>query len=390
MSEEAKEQQQQITLCGSFGLGNIGDEALPFAFSDLARAHDFSVKVNLLSRYDDPFLRSSIGLSHEAEQRQQSLAGQPCLLIGGGAVAPSRTSVLFRCAPVLKRIHPSYFALFAISVEAGLPYNCMTRMRIRMLLHDAQAPLTVRDDLSAEILQQIMPRRQVEVVGDTVLWMKPEHRLPVKLPRQYIAVSLTSRWSDRPGWYAWIAEQLHKVAARLKVPLVFLPFSWLIDDDRPEHRRVCEVLQFLHPEISAHCIDNVLAPRQMLGIIDGATLTIGMRLHACVMSYARRVPFVALAYHPKLYGFARTVGWERYIIPASVPLRQSTGRYGYAFSHVKTEEHLDLLAAEAMRNGSFSRLDDLRCRSARFFLRLMQLNQMQAAPETASRPPFSL
>ena len=361
----------KLILCGSFGLGNIGDEALPYAVSDLARAYGLDLQLNLLSRYDQPLLANAIGLRAPHRDYWDQLRGQPCLIIGGGIISPDKLSVLFRCAPTLRKIAPSLTGLFAVAVETGVRYPFLTRRRIRRLLRGIN-PLYARDVPSAATLGRIVGRH-VTVTGDSVLWLKADDELPegVLKADRFIAVSLRDHWAGSPGWYAWISRQLKALSERLHVPLVFVPFSWLQADDRLEHRKVCEVLHFLAPEVQAHCIDAVLTPRQAAGILKRAVLTVGMRLHACVMSYAQRVPFVAVAYHPKIRGFAETVGWEMYVTPSNLPFRQSTRAYGYAFPDVKLNEQLEGLAVDALTNGKFNRLDPLRERVARAFMGLV-------------------
>jgi len=361
----------KLILCGSFGLGNIGDEALPYAASDLAHAYGLDLQFNLLSRYDQPVLANAIGLQAIRPHYWDQLRGQPCLITGGGIISPGKLSVLFRCAPVLRKIAPSVVGLFAAAVETGVRYPFLTRRRIRRLLRRVN-PLYVRDVPSAVTLRRIVGRH-VTVTGDSVLWLKADDPLPDGLLKadRFIAVSLRDHWAGNPGWYAWISRQLKAISEQLHAPLVFVPFSWLETDDRLEHRKVCEVLHFLAPDVQAHCIDAVLTPRQAAGVLKRAVLTVGMRLHACVMSYAQRVPFIALAYHPKILGFAETVGWEKYVTPSHLPFRQSTRSYGYTFSDVKLEEQLEGVVIDAMENGKFNRLDPLRERVARAFLRLL-------------------
>ena len=46
---------------------------------------------------------------------------------------------------------------------------------------------------------------------------------------------------------------------------------------------------------------------------------------------------VGLAYHPKLVGFARTVGIERFILPNEVHM-QRNGQYGNGFHELAIEK----------------------------------------------------
>jgi polysaccharide pyruvyl transferase WcaK-like protein len=75
--------------------------------------------------------------------------------------------------------------------------------------------------------------------------------------------------------------------------------------------------------------DNI-DPRTVSAVYGRAKLVVGMRLHACVMAYGRRTPFVAIAYHPKLHGFAATVGASDFVLPRQAR-PQAAKIYGYRF-----------------------------------------------------------
>lgn len=75
-----------------------------------------------------------------------------------------------------------------------------------------------------------------------------------------------------------------------------------------------------------------MSPGRAAALLRRADLTISMRLHGCVVSYAVGTPFLALAYHPKLRGFVETVGHNSALIPNNLPNHQSSRTYGYKFA----------------------------------------------------------
>jgi polysaccharide pyruvyl transferase WcaK-like protein len=232
--------------------------------------------------------------------------------------------------------------------------------------------ITVRDELSAETLRRLAPAANPEVVGDIVLWLRPSSvGLPVEvtaLPR-YVAIN-AARWRDQPDWQAWISDELVKVSRELDAPLVFVPCSTHFDDDRPGHAELAAAIRSRDPSVPIVEVTQHLDPRQTAGLFAGASLTIGMRLHSCVMSYANRVPTVGLAYHSKLHGFFRTVGAEEFLIPRNLPSGPHSVSSGFAFAESGIAQG-DLLGAAraAIARFPFDRLEPLKSRSADAFRR---------------------
>src|SRR5262245_33062253 len=76
----------RLTVCGSFGFGNAGDEAVPIALADIGAYLGFSMNVNVVGRFDEPALSQVIGLGPRDASRRETLRGYPLLLSGGGII----------------------------------------------------------------------------------------------------------------------------------------------------------------------------------------------------------------------------------------------------------------------------------------------------------------
>jgi hypothetical protein len=204
--------------------------------------------------------------------------------------------------------------------------------------------------------------------------MEPAANVPAPIANlnRYIAVSLSSTWANEPAFTEWLAQHLVELARRHDVSLVFVPCAARHDADCAVHESVAVRVRALEGETRLVEIREQHDPRTVAAVFSRALLTVGMRLHACVMAYANRTPFLGLAYHPKVMGFARTVGLERSVMPESTPRRQSEGKYGFSFADTGLAE-LDLAqrASEALDRACFDRLDELRTSLATAFLGLL-------------------
>lgn len=357
-----------LDVLGSFGMGNFGDEIVPGCLTACAASAGLAIQCRPVSRYDNVAMPEVV--SYSAYRREEGRS--PMLVSGGGIIENHAMSCLDRAlelqrADPLLRVEP-----FAISVEPGVPFRLIDRFRLWRKLRPHQ-PIYVRDQLSAATLGQLSPMTALEIVGDIGLWCQPDARgreLRTSLPERFVAVLLADNWSG-DDFLQWLAPELVRTANELDAALLFLPLSLLKSDDLATAKRAAEAVRAIHATTEVIVLDEshlgeIPSGGMVAGILEGAILTISARLHGCVVSYAQRTPFVALAYHPKLYGFARTVEWEQSVFPAQMPARQSAGTYGYQFSDLDAAEGaLFEAVGRALSAPDYSALDHYRSLQAK-------------------------
>lgn len=356
-----------LTVCGSFGFFNVGDEAIPLALEDMLNQLGQPGKISVLSRFEKPVMPSVIGLGDHDRSRRLPLEKQPLLVSGGGIIEARGNSTLNRCGPIIRKRTPDFVRFLGISADAGVRYSMKDRFTHTLLMR-ATGKVFARDIYSEATIKHYFPFVEVETIGDLVLWLQPSaiSTLELPLPERYIAVALTPSWESQPAWIEWIAGELFRSAAELDSAIVFVPMSSTFDDDRIEHEQVANQLRKLGMGNRVVEIQASLQPREVAAILGSSVLTVAMRLHACVMAYAQRRPFVALAYHPKLGGFAETIRSNNALLPRILPLRQARGSYGYKFGDLNLSEgELFEWVRRGMYDMDFSPLDELKARSLR-------------------------
>jgi hypothetical protein len=205
----------KLTICGSFGFGNAGDEAVPLAIADLAEAQGIDLDIRVLGRFDKPELPNVVGIGSQDVEAREQLKGNPMLVVGGGVIEPQDTCVLSRCSPYLRKSFAPKLGLYAVNVESGTDYSWLRRFRVNNVLQQFDR-FYVHDLLSAEVLRSLMPHKEVETIGDSVLWMKPAATIPKKIEemKPFIAVTLASRWLNDSALYEWLAAGLSELATR--------------------------------------------------------------------------------------------------------------------------------------------------------------------------------
>jgi hypothetical protein len=217
-TSEKQHQRDRVTLCGSFGLGNAGDDAAYLAVEDLARALGLQVEFDVATRFpvaDDP---SVLSLGPADAERRASLRGQPLLYLGGGIIEPRESATLFRTRRLVRELRPDDCNLFAASADSHrfVQYDWSARLALLGVLRHCRR-LFARDVLSAETIRMLAPFRRVEVVGDIVLWMNPDGDPPPQIAAlgRYITVSLAGVWRGEITWYEWLSRQLAEIARSL-------------------------------------------------------------------------------------------------------------------------------------------------------------------------------
>ena len=352
-----------LVVFGSFGYGNVGDEAVPVAISDLLASIDIELDVKAVSRFSQVQMDSVISLG-QLDEKKDALDGCPVIISGGGIVEPNKGACISRYLDYLKVVNPSKTTLLAGSFEFGVNYDWSSKRRIRKALSQCDRIYT-RDYISELFFHEEFPECSVSTLGDVVLGMRPAESsdcLGALGGERFMSVSLCGVWRKSESWYAWVSQELVKIAKENNALLLFVPMSCCeSDDDRVVHKEVAQRCRAIDASVSCHVIEAVPGPREVSYIYKQSLLVIAMRLHSCVMAYAQETPFVSLAYHPKLLGFTQTVGWREFVVPRSLQQRQDAGAYGYKFESLDLNAgDLEARVAEALNFSNFKLLPILR------------------------------
>jgi len=352
-----------FNLCGSFGFGNVGDEAVPIAISQMLDIEP-TIDFNIIGRFNNPALENVIGIGDKDVNRRNKIRGNQLVFSGGGIIENNYSCSLFKCEDLITTDFSSSSFFYAVSVEPYVDYGWNLKRKLKRLLKDNV--VYVRDVLSAQVLSELLPKQAVELIGDSVLWASYQADINgfniSELPLTFIAVTCAPRWQNDKRWVEWMARQLVNLSIELKVDILFVPMSSDYDDDRLVHKDIANRIFELNANIKTYQIVSPLSVNDICGIFEKAELVISMRLHGCVMAYAQKTPFIGLAYHPKLFGFAKTVGWESFLIPGSLPTKQSRGEYGYGVKDISRIFDVNIVdkAVESMAFNDFSKLEILK------------------------------
>ncbi|MGB3300362.1 MAG: polysaccharide pyruvyl transferase CsaB [Phormidesmis sp.] len=298
----------RAVLCGYYGMGNGGDEALLAALLQMLPARVVPVVLSgnpkeTSDRHQvEAIPRKSLSAVVSALRRSDAF------IWGGGSLMQDASSAL----------NPAYYGgLMLLAQIMGLktiawaqgigPLNQpFSQWLTRRALANCDG-VSVRDRNSAALLHQW--QRTCLLAPDPVWGLD---YAPVEglwdLPAPRVAVALRPHPQLTPQRLKTLAQALASFQKATGVCLLLVPFQPTKD---------LAIAQFIANHLTEqrsgpHHIYSLTQPQQLKGLFRGVEMTIGMRFHALVMAAAEGCRCFAVSYDPKVDAIAQNLslpGW---------------------------------------------------------------------------------
>ncbi len=319
----------RILITGSFGFGNLGDEAILDGVLQQLRGLDPEPEILVVAGNPEVAKREhgvrTIGWA-DWPGIVEAVAGADLVIQGGGGLFfdygefdPGR--LLEPCAPNLQ--HFASFPLLAWLFDTPLMiYGCgvgpllsESAERIVRESFAVAAVATVRDRGSLSELERIgADTTTVTVSSDPAFLLAPADSghvdtlleamgLETDRPLIGVVVMPWERAISEDEWMGVLAASVSELAASEGASVVVIPFHPGYDDEVVE-RFVRETT------VPVAKLGQDLGPALVEGIMSRCKLCVSMRLHGLILSAAAHTPTVSLAYSPKVRSFAGVLGLE--------------------------------------------------------------------------------
>jgi polysaccharide pyruvyl transferase CsaB len=288
-------------LSGYYGFGNLGDEALLEVIVERMRRRFPSARLEVLSaspqttamrygidavpRWDWRAIRSAIGRAD-------------VVISGGGGLLQDATSLrsLLYYAAILREAIRARRKTMVFAQSVG-PLDFLGRLIVARFCNGLDRA-TVRDERSRRLMQRLVPKTPVEQTSDPVfLYDLPQEQMDLSdeglgpESGAYAIVSVRKVPSLRDVTPV-VARAVDRLAQRHGVRAAFLPLGGAGDAAvSADVIRACASSPVLLPECTLE---------KAASIVGGARVVVGMRLHALVLAARYAVPFLAIAYDPKV------------------------------------------------------------------------------------------
>lgn len=315
----------RLVIEGFYGAGNTGDEAILAGMLTGLRSVLPDVEV--------------VVISHDAQRTRElhrvmavdwrDLHGQSAwlqsadaLVFGGGGLcndywAGGPADVFddtwsglahYLRVPLLAHLHEVPTIVLAQGV-GPLVREDSQRM-VRQVL-DLAADIIVRDQGSADLLRVIGFEGQIDVSADPALLLEADEGAGARLledhgagpggsagERPLIGISVRSFQGITEEHFQVMTEAIGSFAASIQGHVVLLPFH---SEGASSDEAACLAMSELFGEDVPHTyLRGIATPQAMLGVIGHMSCMIGMRYHAGVFALHRAVPYVSIAYDPKV------------------------------------------------------------------------------------------
>ena len=310
-----KEKRRGVLICGAYGKGNAGDEAILKAILRQLQHIDPDMPIHVLSHNPkDTRLTHHVGavyvfnpFSFLPVMRRTKL-----YISGGGSLIQNQTST---------RSLNYYLLSIRLAKMTGnrvLMYGCgigpvngeASRKRAAKVIDRNVDAITLREDLSAEELKTMgVSRPKVYVTADPALLLEPGSEGAVDGfllgnnidPAGQYALFVLRDW---PG-FAEKKEAFVRAASYVKNSYGLTPIFFALEPQRdlPPSREVAKELGFDCPMLSAPSDEKLI-----IGMMKKMRIVVSMRLHALIFASSVGTPLVAVSYDPKVTGFMRYIG----------------------------------------------------------------------------------
>jgi polysaccharide pyruvyl transferase CsaB len=335
--------QLRAVLCGYYGKGNGGDEAL---LATLLQMLPNNVTPLVLSgNPDETRDRYGVETCNRMAPLQvlQALRQSDVFIWGGGSLIQDATSA----------ISPLYYAgLMALAQQLGLKtiawaqgIGPLKRPFTRTLARQTFAGCTavsVRDRGSAAILAdwQISatlapdPVWALEATSVLGLW---------DLPAPRVAVTLRSHPLLTATRIASFTRALIDFQKATQTCILLVPFQ------RTQDLAIAQTIQLQLPGANQIlCLED---PKALKGVFRGVEMAIGMRYHSLIMAAAEGCRCFALSYDPKVSKLMQELempGWDLNQLPDDPNLISQTLIEHYANGNPLTSEQIQSLVDRAL------------------------------------------
>lgn len=309
-----------VFICGAYGRGNAGDEALLQVIVAQMRDLDPDMPLCVLTR--DPehakqALRVDAVHTFDFWRMFRKLGKSKLYISGGGTLmqdVTSTRSILYYLMNIyLAKLRGNRVMLYGCGI--GPVNQEKNRKRMAKILDKYADAITVRDDYSLGLLHELnVTRPQIHLTADPALLCTVQENSGVKSFLLSIGLQENGRYilfalRQWPGFEekipAFAAAAEYAYSAYGLTPVLF---AMEPGRDIPAIEAVAAKLKC--PYLTGSAAED---PNETIGLIQRMAVVVSMRLHGLIFAAGLGIPTVGVVYDPKVSGFLDYLGSEQYL-----------------------------------------------------------------------------
>ena len=309
-----------VLICGAYGKGNSGDNAILDAIVEQLRHIDPDIPICALSRIPAETRRCARIASvytFNVWKIGRLMRRTKLYISGGGTLmqdATSTRSLLYYLFSIRQaRRNGCRVMLYGCGIgPIDRPRN---RKRAAKTLNRCADIISARDHYSIETLRELgVTKPEIHLNADPALLIDPPateelhnylRRCGIQEGRKYVMVALRpwKGFSEKVGAFAAACEYAYR-----EYGLIPLLYAMEPARDREALRVVAEKLKCPYLLLNEGADGT-----QLLALVRRMSLVVSMRLHALIFASGQGVPMVGVVYDPKVSGFLDYLGQELYL-----------------------------------------------------------------------------
>lgn len=303
-------------ICGAYGHGNAGDDAILKSVIQAVQGLDGAMPVTVLAKntasIKQRYRVNSIYTFH-FRKMLRAMGRSRLYINGGGTLIQNATSQ-----------RSLWYYLFTLWAAKRLGnqvdmYGCgigpvtgkMNVWLVRHVLNSSVDTITLREEDSVRELKSFgVEKPEILLSSDPALVLPPaEERQALQyLARhglspegKYICFMLRNwpGFSEKAGAFAACARYAYETCG---LTPVFLSLN--VEPDTAAARKACDGLTCPH-----HILDDLDNPELIISVLSHMQMVVSMRLHGLIFSSLSGIPMVGVAYDPKIGSFLRYLGY---------------------------------------------------------------------------------
>lgn len=314
-----KNGRDQVVICGAYGRGNAGDDAILLAILTELRTIDPDLSFQVFSRKPEETrmtYRVNSFYIFNLFKAIRNFKKAKLSINGGGSLMQDVTS---------SRSLWFYLWTLASAKRHGCPvimYGCgigpiksdSNRSRAAKVINKYVDAITLRDPNSLKELESMgVTRPKINLAADTTVILPPAspdvldgilESCGIPADGQYVGFALRP-WPDFERKLNVIAAAADYVYEKHGMTPVFFPMEPRLDLEAS--KRIMARMKAPH-----HLINGHFTAGQTIGILSRMKVVVSMRLHGLIFSASQGVPLVGIVYDQKVSSFLSYIGQDLY------------------------------------------------------------------------------
>ena len=319
-TERLQRERDGVVICGAYGRGNCGDNAILNAIVEQLHRIDPDLPITALSRKPSQTkLIAGINAVYTFHIfRIGRLLRRSKLYISGGGTlmqdATSTRSLLYYLFSI-RQAAKNGCRVMLYGCGVGPISRSKNRRRAAATLNRYAHAISVRDEYSLQFLQELqVTKPEIHLTADPALLMDAPDNGPMQTylrrngiaaDRGYVMFALRP-WEGFQGKLDDLAAACTYVYEQYgRTPVLY---AMEPRKDEAANAAVAKKLRCPYVQLSAG-----QDGRQVLALVKQMDAVVSMRLHSLIFAAGQGVPVVGVVYDPKVSGFLDYLGQKRYL-----------------------------------------------------------------------------